>query len=280
MAAFRRAIPGLSQASVPHRTSGANGPLETDRRADVSAFSYADLERAISPPRAGRYLQSTVDPLTGLADPDLAVALYEFNSTLSATAWSTVADVEVVLRNALADAIAAQHGTLRPNSSSRWYDGPSWFHTGQWFTDKTLKAIKQAMRRAKDPGPGATARPGEGRVIAEFNLGFWRYLLIARYEHSLWNPAMRAQFPALSQLSGADSRKEVHARVERLNYLRNRIAHHEPIYEPFSVPGHAVPLDPTVVLREAIELVQWNNAAAAAWIDSRSAFDAVPNGRP
>lgn len=207
MATFWRAIPRLSHASVPHQATGANGPLDIDRRPDLSTFSYADLERAISPPRAGRYLQSTVDPLTGSADPDLAVALlYEFNSTLSATAWSTVADVEVVLRNALDEAIAAQHRTLRPNSSSRWYDGPSWFHTGQWFTDKTLKAIKQAMRRAKDPGPGATARPGEGRVIAEFNLGCWRYLLIARYEHSLWNPAMRAQFPALSQLSGADSR--------------------------------------------------------------------------
>lgn len=253
--------------------------FDASRGYGVSGFSYPDLEQAVSPARAGRYLESTIDPATGTADPDLAVALYEFNSRLSASAWSTVADVEVVLRNALADAIAAQHSTRRPSSSSRWYDGPSWFHTGQWFTDKTLKAIKQAMRRAKDPGPGAPPRPGEGRVIAEFNLGFWRYLLIARYEHSLWNPAMRSRFPALSHLSGADSRKAVHARVERLNYLRNRIAHHEPIYEPFFVPGHTTPLDSTVVLGEAIELVQWNNGAAAAWIDTRATFGAVAASR-
>jgi hypothetical protein len=238
----------------------------------VSGFSYADLERAISPTRAGRYLTSTINPSTGEADPDRAVALYDFNSRLSAAAWSTVADVEVVLRNALAKAIATLHSTRRPDSPDRWYDGPPWFHTGQWFTDKTLKAIKQAMRRAKDPGPGVRSRPGEGRVIAEFNLGFWRYLLIARYEHSLWNPAMRARFPALSHLSGADSRKAVHGRVEQLNYLRNRIAHHEPIYEPFFVPGHTAPLDSTIVLRDAIELVAWSNATAAAWINDRATF--------
>ena len=246
----------------------------------MSSFSYPDLERAISSARAGRYLASTVDTATGQPDPDRAVALYEFNSELSAAAWSTVADVEVVLRNALAGAIAAQHSAHRSTSSSRWYDDPSWFPTGQWFTDKTLKAIKQAMRRAKDPGPSSSSRPGEGRVIAEFNLGFWRYLLIARYEHSLWNPAIRARFPALSHLSGADSRKAVHARVERLNYLRNRIAHHEPIYEPFHVPGHTAPLDSIVVLREAIELVNWNNSDAATWIDGRATFGAVATHLP
>ena len=117
-------------------------------------------------------------------------------------------------------------------------------------------------------------------MIAEFSLGFWRYLLIARYEHSLWNPAMRSQFRALSHLSGADSRKAVHARLEKLNYLRNRIAHHEPIYEPFFVPGHATPLDATSVLREAIEVVLWNNGIAAAWIETRATFGALAAGRP
>lgn len=246
----------------------------------MSSFSYPDLERAISSARAGRYLASTADTATGRLDPDRAVALYEFNSELCAAAWSTVADVEVVLRNTLADAIAAQHSIHRPHSSSRWYDDPPWFPTGQWFTDKTLKAIKQAKRRAKDPGPSSSSRPGEGRVIAEFNLGFWRYLLIARYEHSLWNPAIRARFPALSHLSGSDSRKAVHASVERLNYLRNRIAHHEPIYEPFRVPGHAAPLESVVVLREAIELVRWSDEVSADWIDGRATFEVVAANRP
>jgi len=246
----------------------------------MTAFSYADLERAISVPRARRYLLSTIDATTGRPNPTRAVALYEHNSRLSAAAWSTVADVEVLLRNALADAIAAQHAAHRPATPFRWYDEPPWFPTGRWFTDQTIAAIRSATRRARDPGPGGAPRPPAGRVIAEFNLGFWRYLLIARYEHSLWNPAMRARFPGLSHLSGSDSRRAVHERVERLNYLRNRIAHHEPIYEPFNVPGRDAPLDPTVVLHEAIGVVHWNDPGAAAWIGARATFDAVAATRP
>lgn len=246
----------------------------------MTRLSFADLERAISPTRADRYLRSTIDPATGMPDADRAVALYEFNSRLSAEAWSTVADVEIVLRNILAESISAHHGAVRQAPTSRWYDDPPWFTTGKWFTDRTLKEIQRAMKRAKDSGPGTTTRPGEGRVIAELNLGFWRYLLIARYEHSLRNPAIRARFPALAHLSGSDSRKEVHMRVEKLNYLRNRIAHHEPIYESFFIPGHAVPIDPLVVLVDAIELVSWSNAIAASWIDSHSSAVVIASERP
>ena len=105
MATLRRAIPGLTGTSVPLSRDQHDGTLGAGTGPGVSGFSYADLEHAVSPARAGRYLKSTTDPATGTADPDRAVALYEFNSELSASAWSTVADVEVVLRNALADAI-------------------------------------------------------------------------------------------------------------------------------------------------------------------------------
>ena len=246
----------------------------------MTAFTFAELEQAISPARASRYLRSTSDPATGRSDSDAAVALYEYNARLSTEAWSTIADVEVVLRNVIADAVAGRHATLRGNQTHRWYDGPPWFTTGNWFTDETVKSIKHAMKRVKDPGPGGGLRPGPGRVVAELTLGFWRYLLIGRYEHSLWNPAIRARFPALRHLAGSDSRKEVHLRIEKLNYLRNRVAHHEPIYEPFSIPGHAAPIDPIQTLVDAIELVSWSNPGAAAWIDARSSFATVVAAKP
>jgi hypothetical protein len=246
----------------------------------VTSFSFADLEQAISAPRASRYLKSTIDPRTGTADADAAVALYEYNARLSAATWSTVADIEVVLRNVVADAIAGHHATLRANPTHRWYDEPAWFTRGKWFTADTMKSIRLAMKRVKDPGPGAGSRPGEGRVIAELTLGFWRYLLIARYEHSLWNPAIRARFPSLGHLSGADSRKAVHDRVEKLNYLRNRVAHHEPIYEPFMIPGHATRVEATLILVDAIELISWSKPTAAAWIDARNTVAAIAATQP
>lgn len=246
----------------------------------MTAFSFEDLERAISPARASRYLKSTIDSATGHPDPTVAEALYEHNVDLSASLWSTIGDIEVILRNVVADAIANHHSAVRNDPIRRWYDEPPWFTTGQWFTDETNKSIKQAMRRVKDPGPGRKPRPGEGRVVAELTLGFWRYLLIARYEHSLWNPAIRARFPALTHLSGSDSRKAVHGRVEKLNYLRNRVAHHEPVYEPFTLPGHATPIDTVTTVTEAIELIAWSNPDAADWITARSSFATVASQRP
>jgi hypothetical protein len=280
VAAFRRAIPGLTERIVPSWASRTKGNLGPANAQAPVIFTFADLEQAISPPRANRYLQSAIDPSTGLPDPAAALALYEYNSALSAATWATIADVEVVLRNAVADAIAGHHSTIRANPTHRWYDDPPWFTTGKWFTTETAKSIRLAMKRVKDPGPGAGARPGEGRVLAELTLGFWRYLLVPRYEHSLWNPAIRSRFPALGHLSGSDSRKTVHDRVEKLNYLRNRVAHHEPIYEPFAIPGHATPVEATLIVVDAIELISWSNPTAAAWITARSTVAAVAAAGP
>ncbi len=192
---------------------------------------------------------------------------------LSAEAWGTIGAVEIVMRNVLAGAIAGRHAQLRPGSALRWYDGPPWFDTGRWFTSATLKGLDTAMDRAGDRGPGPWVHRGaEGKVVAELGLGFWRYLLVSRYEHSLWNPAMRAQFSQLSHLSGSDSRKLVYRRMEALNYLRNRVAHHEPIYEPFAIPGRPGKANPDDIIAEAIELVSWTNPSAAGWVQAQDSF--------
>lgn len=238
----------------------------------MGSFTYGELEQAISPGRASRYLGSTVSLVTGRPDPRAAVQLYERNVEISAAAWVVISDIEIVLRNIVADSMTAHHAATRTSVNYRWYDDPTWFATGQkWFTSETLRSIATAMGRVGDPGPTGAPRPPEGRVVAELTLGFWRYLLVSRYEHSLWNPSIRSSFHGLSHLSGSDSRKAVYSAVERLNYLRNRVAHHEPIYEPFTIPGHpGGPIDARLTLTNAIEMVSWANPAAAQWIERRS----------
>ena len=84
-----------------------------------------------------------------------------------------------------------------------------------------------ARRRARRGGVPET----HGKVIAELMFGFWRFVLDARHSPTLWAPALRHAFPHLRP----KVRTDVYDRVERLNALRNRVAHHEPI--------HQVPLD-------------------------------------
>jgi hypothetical protein len=64
-------------------------------------------------------------------------------------------------------------------------------------------------------------------VIAEPMFGFWRFVLDARHSPTLWAPALRHAFPHLRP----KVRTDVYDRVERLNALRNRVAHHEPIHQ-------------------------------------------------
>lgn len=243
-------------------------------------FEFSDLERAISTPRAARYLLATKNDLTGAVSPSAALSLYEHNARLSAAAWATVASIEITLRNVIAESLTDYHAKMRPGAAVRWYDEPRWFPaTTKWFTAETMKSIEVAMRRANDPGPSAAARPAQGKIVAELTLGFWSYLLVARHEHSLWNRAIRARFPALSDLSGSDSRKIVHGRTEALNYLRNRVAHHEPIYEPFTIPGRATLLDPETVLRDATELIAWADPIVGSWIGRNNRFADVARSR-
>ncbi len=261
-----------SRACGPeYRLNRAQTSSNSSPGSPQKVLNYEQFEQAISPPRAQRYLRATIDPVTGNDDPSAAIALYEQNSRLSAQIWGTIADVEVVLRNIIASAVSEHHTALRPDPMLRWYDEPSWFRTGKELTTKTVKSLAIAKRRINDPGPeSGSTRPSEGRLVAELTLGFWRYLLIARYEHSLWNPAIRSRFPSLGHLSGSESRRQVHDRVEKLNYLRNRVAHHEPIYEPFTIPGHQQAIDPMKVLVDAVEMISWNDPRVAEWISSRS----------
>lgn len=83
-----------------------------------------------------------------------------------------------------------------------------------------IKNLNRARSKAKDSS--GTVRPG--KVVAELTFGFWRYLLTAHYEASLWTPALRHAFP-----SGL-ARGTVYELVEHINILRNRVAHHEPIH--------------------------------------------------
>ncbi len=128
----------------------------------MGSFTYSELEQAISPGRASRYLGLTVSSVTGQPDPRAAVQLYERNVEISAAAWVVISDIEIVLRNIVADSMTANHAATRTSVNYRWYDYPAWFATGQkWFTSEMLRSIATAMGRVGDPGPtGAPGHPG------------------------------------------------------------------------------------------------------------------------
>ncbi|HSV65564.1 MAG TPA: hypothetical protein VLJ59_06615 [Mycobacteriales bacterium] len=201
--------------------------------------------------RLGSYLAASGQDL------ERAFQLYEWNLRASAGVLTTVALVEVVVRNALDERLREWVGRRQPGRS--WFDAAPLDERG---TADVVAARERATRRGRQ-------QEVHGKVIAELPLGFWRYLVASRYLTSLWVPATHAAFPG-----GAGDlrhrRAAVEARLQRLAFVRNRAAHHEPI--------HRRSLDQD--LAAAVELTRWICSDAAAWVAARSPLGQLVRDRP
>lgn len=194
--------------------------------------SLPDLESWFSADRMAPYR----DMCNG--DGDQAAALYGWNAELSAAMWHTLGHVEVLVRNALNRELSTwsrhRYGT------DRWY-----LKIDRLVSDNTRLDINTARRRATRNGRAETS----GRVVAELNLGFWRYLLARRYDGTLWRYCMFRAFPG-------QRRADVERAIASLHVLRNRIGHHEPI--------HNRPIGELLTL--GLRVASWTNSAAGDWI--------------
>lgn len=161
--------------------------------------------QALSEQRLAYYLK--------LADGNksLAIEHYKKNLAISADMYQWLAIAEIALRNSLISTIAP------PFQLTAGFD--PFLHLWQELRAEERADYELARQRAS----GKHESVDFGRIVAELNLGFWRYLLAADYEHSLWTHYFRHAFPGLK----TPRRHEVYESVELMNRLRNRIAHHE-----------------------------------------------------
>jgi len=136
---------------------------------------------------------------------DEALLLYDWNASISAAFFESLHYLEVGLRNAL-DLAATEHL------------GPTWLTGDHHLSHRSRRVVAVARDRAG----GAAAR--HGKVLAELPFGFWWSLLADEYNRRLWAPALRHAF------DGPVRRRTLHAELDEMRRLRNRIAHHEPIH--------------------------------------------------
>jgi len=187
-----------------------------------------------------------------------AADLYAWNARAAGALHETLGAFEVVLRNALDHQLTAYHRIVLAGDG-HWYADRSM----PWRSEKLIKHIARARARASGDGKHPEIH---GKVIAELTFGFWRYMLAAPYQTTLWAPALRRAFPHL----GSQKRDAVYPSIDRLHVLRNRVAHHEPI--------HALNL--TARHGELLQVATWIDPAAAAWIGQTSRVLTVLTARP
>ena len=220
-----------------------------NRRPDVNDFAYTDeilddLEVFLSRERLGTYLEAAQE------NREEAVRLHVWNTAVSAAFYGPLQGLEVALRNAMNRSLSERYGEA-------WYnDGRAGFDRG------ALERIGNARAElARDGHPD-----DPHRIVAALSFGFWVSLLgpggrrapghRANYEMTLWRPALRGAFPHRVPLT----RKQAHRPLNALRTLRNRIAHHEPIFAQNLVEDH----------ERLLEVAGWISPATRAWIEHHS----------
>jgi hypothetical protein len=71
-----------------------------------------------------------------------------------------------------------------------------------------------------------------GQVIADLKFVFWQTMFTSRFDARLWTHHLRQVLPyADDKKTTAQTRALVYSELEQIRKLRNRIAHHEPIFK-------------------------------------------------
>jgi hypothetical protein len=207
----------------------------------------AVMTRRLSPERLGPYVIATG------RDPAAALDLYVWNSDVSTALAATIGHVEVVLRNAIHQNLSGW--SARRFGEPRWYLDP-----GRLLQPREAEDIRVARRHARQGGRHVET---PGRVVAELNFGFWRFLLSNHYDTTLWRDTLHQAFP------GQRRRRPIHEAVDLLRLSRNRLAHHEPMFNR-----------PVADIRiTALQLTDWICPVTRDWIE-RHCRTAQVLGRP
>jgi len=198
---FRPQVPWLV-LKVWHPTSSVSNPT-----------TIQAVRNALSLPRIETYEKAVV--ATGDV-ASAAVALYDWNAQLSGAFMAPLHICEAVIRNAVSDALTAVYG-------DRW----PWSRV----FETSLPSPSGGYNPRNDLQSGRKKKLTTGKVIPELKFVFWQKMFTDRYDERIWDIHLRRVLPNLDAAKTVtELRQEIYADLEHVRSLRNRIAHHEPVF--------------------------------------------------
>lgn len=194
-------------------------------------MKYHEFEHFFSQKRLNRYLRACN------GDKRKAMTLYRYNLRLAQELLTIVSCFEVSLRNAIDD-------ILVPLLGNEWLkDSVS---PGGIFTlpilHKTNRTIDDALRKLRSQG-----NYSHSKLLAQMDFGMWKYMY-SPVQYNLTRQSLLGAFP-YKQRSTPQlhiNQSYIFNELDKINTLRNRIAHHEPLCFP---TGQAV-IDTSYIRRE------------------------------
>ncbi|PLK42082.1 Abi family protein [Emticicia sp. TH156] len=173
---------------------------------------FKEFEQIMSVARMNRY------KLACNNDTKKAMTLYRLNLKLSQELFTIISCFEIALRNSIDKHYTATMGNewLRKEASSGGR-----FNSSNTFRTATI--IREAVRKL---GTKYT----HNKLVAEMDFGFWRFLF-AQPQFLAGRQSLLQIFPAKPRSTQAIQYNHTYVfnELAKINHLRNRLAHHEPI---------------------------------------------------
>jgi hypothetical protein len=197
------------------------------------------------------------------SDPDwLRLSRYCYNLAMAEAFYPALHMLEVTLRNVVYNAVAAAYPT-KPGEGidlDCWLDRRAPLLHSE--ATRLVSDAKEAIRRDR--------RTLEiGRLIAELKFGFWTMLFSGYYgavseaDPRFWPLLLPKVFPSMPEKDR--TRSSIADLLHKARALRNRLFHHEPIWQRKVYRDY----------RDITRLIEWMNPAAAALTEKVSRFAQV-----
>ncbi|QJU55696.1 hypothetical protein SCB71_01270 [Herbiconiux sp. KACC 21604] len=180
--------------------------------------------------------------------------LYGWNARVSAAFMLPAHFAEISTRNAAADVLERVYGSRWPWNPTFEASLPS---TGLYNPRHDL----QNTRRRN---------PTTGKVIAELKFVFWQKLFTGRNDVRLWRPHIAAAFPYAPRITASDLRNRIYQDLDVLRHLRNRLAHHEPVFTR----------DLAGDLARTIDLIELRSRDTSNWVRAMEDVTSIVADRP
>ncbi|EPA9398749.1 Abi family protein [Yersinia enterocolitica] len=186
-----------------------------------------------------------------LHDGKSALGLYSWNAQVSAALFASLQICEVVIRNAVSDALEAIYG-------QEW----SW---NQTFETSLPYGRMQDLIKAREHAVNVR------QVIPELSFYFWQQMFTNRHFERIWSQHIDRLFPNMEAgMAKQAKRIHIHDELEHIRNLRNRIAHHEPIFRR----------DLEADFQRIVNLVELKCSASAQWLTQNNLFTIIHAQKP
>lgn len=173
---------------------------------------FEDFKNIMSEPRINRYRQAVGN------DTRKAMTLYRKNLKLSQEMFTVISCFEIALRNAIDNHYKCLYGT-------EWLR--DFISLGGRFDTTQCRRTKTIIETAKIKLNSSYTHP---KLVAELDFGLWRYLF-AQPQFYAGGQNLLQIFPSKPRSTPSIQYNQtfIFNELAKVNDIRNRIAHHEPI---------------------------------------------------